>query len=235
MNVFLAIMPGLGLRLPVTANLAAWFNADKGITIATGVSAWADQSGNSRTLSQGTAGNQPSYSATGGPNSIGALTLDGVDDRMATAGFTLNQPVTHYFLTKQISWLAGHRIFDGNTANSNLLMQTDGGGGSSAVSPNILAFAGTRSSSITTLSIGSWGVVTVVFNGASSEIRLNFAASLTGDFGATNAGGLNLGSVSGSGDAPANVSVAEWLVYSAAHNTATQDQIIRYLMRRAGL
>ncbi len=41
------------------ANLAGWWRADLGITIGTGVSAWADQSGNGRHLVQATGTDQP--------------------------------------------------------------------------------------------------------------------------------------------------------------------------------
>lgn len=47
-------------------NLAAWYRADMGITLnGATVSAWADQSGNARHMTQATAGKQPTYTAVG--------------------------------------------------------------------------------------------------------------------------------------------------------------------------
>lgn len=54
-------LPGLNL----------WLRGDLGITLnGSTVSAWADQSGNAANASQGTAGNQPTYFASGGANNL---------------------------------------------------------------------------------------------------------------------------------------------------------------------
>jgi hypothetical protein len=54
-----AIAPG-----GVTSGIQAWLRADKGITVATGVSKWADQSTNNREAAQATVANQPTYNMT---------------------------------------------------------------------------------------------------------------------------------------------------------------------------
>jgi hypothetical protein len=46
--------------------LTLWLRADLGITIGTGVSAWADQSGYGNTFTQATGGLQPTYTAVNG-------------------------------------------------------------------------------------------------------------------------------------------------------------------------
>lgn len=63
------------------ASLAAWYRADLGITLnGSTVSAWADQSENGNHLAQGTAGNQPTYSASDALiNSRSSVTGDGGD------------------------------------------------------------------------------------------------------------------------------------------------------------
>lgn len=48
--------------------LTLWLRSDLGITLATGVSAWADQSGNGYNVSQATGSARPTYAASGGPN-----------------------------------------------------------------------------------------------------------------------------------------------------------------------
>jgi len=64
----------------MSRNLLSSFSSSK-FTIATGVSNWADQSGNSRDFVQATTGDQPA-STTAGPNSIASLGFDGVNDEM---------------------------------------------------------------------------------------------------------------------------------------------------------
>lgn len=60
--------------------------ADLGVTESSGaVSAWADQSGNGKHWEQLTGTNQPTFSATGGPNSTPCVDFDGSNDWMSTA------------------------------------------------------------------------------------------------------------------------------------------------------
>jgi hypothetical protein len=54
-----AVAPG-----GVSTNLRQWLKADKGITVATGVSNWEDQSVNVKDATQGTGGNQPVYNTS---------------------------------------------------------------------------------------------------------------------------------------------------------------------------
>lgn len=65
-------MPAVSGRIPnnrydlppirLTSNIYAWYRSDLGITLnGTTVSAWADQSGNGRNLTQSTANKQPTY------------------------------------------------------------------------------------------------------------------------------------------------------------------------------
>jgi hypothetical protein len=68
-----------GIRPTNLANLAAWYRGDLGITLnVSTVSAWADQSGNGRHLTNGNAAQQPTYvaSALGGRPT---LSFDGGD------------------------------------------------------------------------------------------------------------------------------------------------------------
>lgn len=59
---------------------ALWLRADLGVTLnGSTVSAWANQGTAGGSVSQGTAASQPTWSATGGPNSRAALAFDGGD------------------------------------------------------------------------------------------------------------------------------------------------------------
>lgn len=62
---------------PLDLSPGIWLKADAGVTQATArVSAWADQSGNSRSFSQGTGANQPAYISSA-QNGLPAIDFDG--------------------------------------------------------------------------------------------------------------------------------------------------------------
>ena len=75
-----AAAPSTPLTIISSVPVLAWFRGDLGITIATGVAAWANQQAGQPTfdMNQGTGGLQPSFNATGGPNSTPIVTGAGV-------------------------------------------------------------------------------------------------------------------------------------------------------------
>lgn len=70
------------------ANLELWLDAadSTSVTIATGVSAWADKSGNNRNAAQSTGSKQPIYTNTQNGKSV--ITFQGTDDSMQVAAST---------------------------------------------------------------------------------------------------------------------------------------------------
>lgn len=65
------------------ANLFAWWRADTGITIDTGISDWADKSGNDHNLVQGTTSAQPTFvAADSNWNNQPSVSFDGGTDNM---------------------------------------------------------------------------------------------------------------------------------------------------------
>lgn len=79
---------GSSVFSPTTlGGLKTWLRGDQGVTIATGVSTWADQSGNGNNATQPTAASQPSYSNPYvNSDAIHALQFDGP---LLTGGLTL--------------------------------------------------------------------------------------------------------------------------------------------------
>ncbi len=202
-------------------NTAAWFRQGVGITVAgAGVSVWADQSGNVRNLLQGTDTNRPALQADG------SIIFDGVDNFLQSANFTLNQPLTYYLVWQQISWTEFDIIIDGATFASLAFDQH-------VASSRLGLYAGSNlNEAATTLSLNTWGISTLVANGASSSIQTNLLTATTGDIGAANAGGLNLGGSSGQF---ANMQVKELIVRSVADNPATRLAIQRRLAAIHGI
>lgn len=94
-----------------------YLNADLGVTIGTGVSAWADQSGNGNNFTQATGGKQPAYNATDSNfGSRGSVTGDGSDDFISTTwnppapGTT---PIWFFAVFRQIGYTNGVYIMAG--------------------------------------------------------------------------------------------------------------------------
>ena len=93
-----------------------FYSGDLGVTIGTGVSNWADQSGNSRDASQGTGGAQPGYNASE-LNGRGVLTFDGTDDFMQLTTWDPpapgTTPVMFWGVIQTVSWVGTDCLFGG--------------------------------------------------------------------------------------------------------------------------
>ncbi len=147
--------------------------------------------------------------------------FDGTADYMKTAAFSYAQPESVYFVGSQVSWTGNDDIFDGNATALGQIYQWSS-------SPNLRLFAGVNGPSITTLATQTPAVLSTVFNGASSLLRLNRTVAATGDAGSSNMGGFTL---AGRGDGTtqyANITASEIILRSAADATATQDAFILY-------
>lgn len=202
-------------------NLRGWWRSDMGITIATGVSAWADQSGQGNTLVQGTGANQPTLTA-GQINGRPALVFDGVNDSLAVS-FALTQPTTVFIVFSQISWTNFDMVFDGGAVSNDMSLQQ------ATASPGLAIRAGGAAAALNNnLAVGTFGLVTSIFDGASSLIQVNSTAATTGNPG-TNAGaGLRVG-VRGAGGANfGNISVAEIIVMAATATAAERVAVRSY-------
>lgn len=181
-----------------------------GITVTgAGVSQWNDASGNGRHLLQGTDANRPPLQADG------TILFDGVAHFLKCSSFTFAQPETIYLLLKQVSYTLDDDIFDGDTGASGMVEQKTN-------SPEIDAYAGTASAANANLAIGAYGIICVVFNGANSVLQVNNTAPTTGNFGASNMGGFNLGSRVGSRFA--NIQVKEAILCTTAHDGTRRAQ-----------
>jgi hypothetical protein len=195
---------------------AAYFKFNTGITVTgSGVSQWSDQSGNGRHLLQATDANRPALQADG------TILFDGAAHYLKCSAFTLNQPFTVYLCVKQVSWTLGRRLFDGSGSNTRM----DQSGSTPAIAIN--AGSGLTASN-SNLAVGAYGSVAVVFNGASSSIKVNATEETTGNPGAANAGGFTLGAA-GSAAIFSNIQVKEAALFPAAHDAATRAAVIAYL------
>lgn len=185
-------------------------------------STWTSATGEVWTINNAASTNLPAQVVT-----RPSLLFNGTAHYLKTAAFTLNQPTTIYLVGKQITWTASDVLVDGLTANTGAFVQT-------TATPQLNINAGTSVAANTNLAVNANGVICLVFNGASSSIKVNNTTATTGNAGAGNMGGITLGA------APtpagyANGQFYEMAVYSVAHDASTQNYIISYLMAKYGI
>ncbi len=204
------------------AGLKLWCKYNSGITVTgAGVSQWDDVSGNGNHLKQGTDTNRPSKEADG------SILFDGVDNFLKADAFTLVQPETVYLLVKQVTWTLARRFFDGNIVNTGLIYQNP-------TTPTIKMYAGSDSGENSDLTIDTYSAICAVFNGASSILRVDNNADVSGDVGAGDMGGLTLGA-NGANGQWSNIQVKEVLIYNVAHDAAERLQMTAYLAQIGSL
>jgi hypothetical protein len=124
------------------------------------VSAWLDASGNTRSLTQGTVGRQPTRGADG-------LVFDGADDFLTITGISRGIFELH-FLVREESSVATDRIIEFGSAGTGRYMvqqQTSGGN-------NVYSYA-TSSSTFNTGNTAGFDVYSIVSNGAESSFKIN--------------------------------------------------------------
>lgn len=206
--------------------LAAWFKADAitGKIDGDAIAQWNDGSGNNRHLAQATGSKQPLYK-TAIQNSLPIVRFDGTDDTMKVA-FTLNQPEHVFAVVKITSTSASKYLWDGGAVGDVMVLYQSLSAG------NLRQYAGTNGASLTGISWATFHQVSALYNGASSEIRLDAAATAT-SVGAANAGGLAVGSNFG-GTNNSAIDVAEILVYSAALSATDKGRVEAYLKSKWG-
>lgn len=147
------------------------------------------------------------------------LLLDGTNHYMRTAGFTLNQPETIYIVGKALSWTIGKNWIDGVNNGGGIIRQN-------TATPGVGLYAGSIACTNNDLAIGTTGILTAVFNGASSSMTVNAGTPVTGDAGAGNMGGITLGDSGISiGSWNFNGQFKELIIFSAAHTAAQQEQV----------
>lgn len=217
---------------PLNFSPFLWLRADLGITIATGVSAWADQSGNGRNLTQGTGVKQPVVTSAA-INGQPSITFDGSNDALAATGFGIVQPTDIYFVMK---FMADPGAFDKtfiDGAGTGNTMRVYRNGGTSNPG-HVSMFAGTGING-STGTPDSWHYYRVQFNGASSQIDQDGASQVTGNCGANNGGGLTLGAFGDQTIQWANVSFTEVVLFSRLLTTAEKTLLNSYFKARYAL
>ena len=221
-NGFLCNSSGVVYCAGPTETQAFWFRYGIGITVTgSGVSTWADQSGNARDLLQGTDTNRPAL------QSDNSILFDGVDNYLKAGAFTLGQPSTIYLLLNPVSFTEDDFYCCGDAGTNLNIIQQNG-------TPKIrFRRVGTLIAEVTQSVIGSYGIVCAVANGASSGMQVNNNAQVTGDGSTTTWDGFTLGA-SGTPSNYSNIRVKEIIGFAAAHDATAITKNITYLNAVSG-
>lgn len=231
--------------IPPLTNLWGWWNSlnaytDDGTTLCSnsGVDVCkqlTDLSGNSRHLTQGTAGYRPTwYSAQ--QNGYPALRFDRSDDFMSKSSETLAQPLTMYCVGKN-NFPGYSGVFIGgsdsstNTPSRSTLFLT-------STAPNYITFsAGSSVADLGTTASNSYFMAMGVANGASSFSIINTSAPVslsgTGSLGNTT---LSIGAYS-DGTFLLGGDIVEILIFSQAHSSSAGEGLAvrQYLNQKYAL
>jgi hypothetical protein len=184
------------------------------------VSKVLDKSGNNRSLLQATFAARPIIELQSDGNYM--LSFDGVDDNLRTTSGA-NATQTIYVVLKYPTASTTQFLDSGTTVNRGRMRVVYSGG----------TFRIHNGSELTgpTITTNTKYVLTGVFNGASSEARVNLGTATTGNTDSNTATGMTVGAT-GNLATYGNPFVAGILRYSGAHTTAEQNKVIKYLNKQ---
>ena len=203
----------------VDGNTLAYYDGNEGLT----TSGWEDQFSTHDIVFHDT----PAITADATPLRDAVL-FNGTNEGGTVATPTTTQPYTIYLVLKMVLWVNSDRVMDDGAVLNGKLLFMDG------TTPNLTYYAGTTVGNDPDLTIGTYGIQTMVFNGASSEIRTNLETAVVSDAGASNSSGITIGEAfNNTGES--NVEIAYIIIRSGADNTATQNLIINKLVTLTGI
>jgi len=230
---------GLGVRLPhrhgrgtgfqptKLAGLLGWWRADLGTTVATGVSAWADQSGNGFAATQAVGANQPTLVAAHvALNSQAALSFDTTDSFAVDLDSVTDKDYSVFFVLDPTAATGRYDLFDALSDDRLVFAHRisgadDPGYYNGSWRDSLVAATDDPQSLCYILEQGVGGKVYV--DGVQIGGTLDYASKLT-------ISGITMPSVR-----PETMVIAEVIVYSRALTTAERGEVDAYLAARYGL
>lgn len=220
------------------ATLGAWWDAsvigtlfqDTGLatpvtTNGNPIGGWRDISGSGKTLTQGTAAAQPTYSTGSAPSGLPTASFDG-GDVMTSAGIGAAQPYTIFHVGKMTTDQTYY--YDGALTNRCACGNSLGG------TSKLDLFAGSVVGGPATGADSTFHLYAATFNNASSALRLDRAAYSSGTAGTQSlADGFTLGNRY---TLAFNLigNIAEVIIYTSALSAANIVLVENYLKAKWG-
>ncbi|MFM8735390.1 MAG: hypothetical protein ACKOC8_09370 [Pirellulales bacterium] len=209
------------------SGLLAWYDATvpSSITVATGVSNWANLEGTaSRDLQQTTGNNQPVLTANVFGNKS-ALLFDGVNDSMVRA-FTVGKPCHEFVVFSVVTLNRNNAITDGSSFGTKMLWLN------SSNQPQ--AYQAIGITSLTGLSANVATLADTEFNNANSVLRINGSQVASGNTGANTPDGMTVGRWGGQ-TVYGNIYVSEILLFNRLLASTEASRVRRYLSSKYGV
>jgi len=214
------------------SGLKVWLDASDASTITKdggdAVSVWNDKTTEANDFAQATGSDQPLW-VDSVLNSLPVIRFDGTSDfmqRTTWTGGAMTQQVMMFWVAKYDQGSISGYLFDGGGASNRVFSY---GGGVD----DIHYFAGigrdTGAAKGTTHRL-----YTFLFNGASSNFRINKSSVDTGDTGTDSCNGMTLARRH-TATAWGEVDIAEFLVYDATISDTDRDAVEDYLTDKWGL
>lgn len=221
-----AAAPSTPLTIITSVPVAQWVRSDLGITQGTGVSAWADQSGNARDFTQGTGAAQPLYTASDATlNNLPTVSCNGTAQFMDSTWSRpapATTPTWMWFIFRATGWTASAVLLGDLTANRFLLQQF-------TATPQIRAFDGTASGTTNALAINSWGRGILQFqNTTSDSMKIGSGAAVTGTALGNNVGTGTKFGCNGGGVNFSKVWLAELVITTGVPNATEKTNMDSY-------
>lgn len=204
--------------VPPVPDPLVWFDAtSEAYANGDPVTAATDRSGNSRNA---TGGSPPTF-VTNVINGLSVYRFDGTNDMLQTPLFAMTQPLNLFILGKAALNGANLYFCDDRAGGNSLAMHKSSGdtlnivGGGSLVGPALDT---------------SFHVMSGLYNGASSVVRLDGGAGTTGNAGTAAPSGVTLGAYA-AGIAFLNGDIVEYLLYGDLA-PGEADTVIGYMADR---
>lgn len=162
--------------LSIVTSVAAslWVVGDLGVTIATGVSQWDDQSAGASSFANATTGQQPTIAAS--LNGRNVVTFDGVDDTLLNGTLNLPAPGTIncwiFGIIKVNAWVLNKNVW-GTSATGYALRTTTS-------TPNLAGFNTTQGPDNGGAAVGSWVRAQQFFTNSVADYLTLGATKVTG-------------------------------------------------------
>lgn len=171
-------------------------------------SSWANQRGSSPAVTQGTGASQPTI------NLDGSITSNAKFLREASS--SASQPYSIYGVLRSNAVVDGKWIFSSGDGGSTGLRQKN-------TSAYITQAGAATMTPDASLSNGTYGTFSMVFNGASSTLQINRGAITTASIGSNPMTGFTIGGLGSVGDA--NVTVKRLVRRTGADSAAFQARL----------